>query len=366
MSRILGNDTFTDANPHSYAGLVQRLQMLRDQGWAAARCVSYRRRRSSGSAGSRAAPTRTPRSRTRSTSCMRCGRDAAGSRSRTPDAFSHQWLRPNWCEAKKADLAWGSPERAQAADEGLIVGDVDSADHEKAKALGKWAKWLVWTSSRKAHRWISRCRPQTSSSTSWRRPCTPPSPPPPPTRTLWPSSSRPTSRSTSGSTTARRCRTRETPAQIVPYMAALPAAVAVCAVVATYWTEAYESRAWCQTEMLMGYAFVSTGDKLWIVPRGFEHGEQDVRERRRTSRLPAPATATTAQLTNGSIGGGGGGARPGRGGGERRADPGAPACTSANEDDTLVVHLTDAAGAWRGGQCAWINARQVRHRRNRS
>ena len=32
MSRILGSDAFYDANPHSYAGLVQRLQMLREGG----------------------------------------------------------------------------------------------------------------------------------------------------------------------------------------------------------------------------------------------------------------------------------------------------------------------------------------------
>ena len=121
-------------------------------------------------------------------------------------------------EAKAADLAWGSPERAQAADEGLAVGDVDSADHEKAKALVQWAKWLKWATY--DHR----------------------------------------ASGTSGLDTAHQpdsdhldvyfwidyCsalqNTREAPAQIVPYMAALPAYVAVCAIVAAYWTDGLRSR----------------------------------------------------------------------------------------------------------------------------
>mgnify|MGYP001395653595 CR=1 FL=1 len=106
---------------------------------------------------------------------------------------------------------------------GLAVGDVDSADHEKAKALVQWAKWLTWArrNDRKAlallsgittgedlqvYFWIDYC--------------------------------------------SSLQNTREAPAQIVPYMAALPAYVAVCAVVAAYWTERYASRAWCQAEML--------------------------------------------------------------------------------------------------------------------
>ena len=157
------------------------------------------------------------------------------------------------------------------------------------------------------------------------------------------------------SATIARCR----PAQIVPYMAALPAYVAICAAVAAYWTEAYDSRAWCQTEMLMGYAFVSTGDKLWIVPKGFEHGEQDgVNEEE--IRVPDPANPETAKLTN-------------------------------EADRPVLVALTQTArnskafGCWRTfvrqatpdedpcwclltnlcccqcfGFCAWINARQVK------
>ena len=88
--------------------------------------------------------------------------------------------------------------------------------------------------------------------------------------------------------------TREAPAQIVPYMAALPAYVAVCQIVAAYWTEGYPRRAWCQAELLMGYAFVTLGDKLFIVPRGFEHTENQAYFKK---RLPMP-NPSRAQLTN--------------------------------------------------------------------
>ena len=142
MSRILGSDAFYDANPHSYAGLVQRLQMLREGGLPPMRVVSAAEIERLG---------RIPRSTDTDAKVedaldvvQRCGQDAAGKPLATLTFFSHQWLRPNWCEAKAADLAWGSPERAQAVEEGLVVGDVDSADHEKARALVQWAKWLKW------------------------------------------------------------------------------------------------------------------------------------------------------------------------------------------------------------------------------
>ena len=91
--------------------------------------------------------------------------------------------------------------------------------------------------------------------------------------------------------------TREAPAQIVPYMAALPAYVAVCAVVAAYWTERYASRAWCQAEMLMGFAFVTTGKRLFIVPRAFEHAERKGVTQEEIT-VPNPGDRATAQLTN--------------------------------------------------------------------
>ena len=302
MSRILGSDAFYDANPHSYAGLVQRLQMLREGGLPPMRVVSAAEIERLG---------RIPRSTDTDAKVedaldvvQRCGQDAAGKPLATLTFFSHQWLRPNWCEAKKADLAWGSPERAQAAEEGLVVGDVDSADHEKAKALVQWAKWLAWTSSKDDGQAQVEVSVSTSNILVGIVASTV-------AETVY--SAVATAAATKFVTNLSSSadlevyfwidycsslqNTREAPAQIVPYMAALPAYVAVCAAVAAYWTEAYDSRAWCQTEMLMGYAFVSTGDKLWIVPKGFEHGEQDgVNEEEML--VPDPANPETAKLTN--------------------------------------------------------------------
>ena len=159
--------------------------------------------------------------------------------------------------------------RAEAAAEGLIVGDVDGADHEKAKALVQWARWIKW--ARRNHKSLDRHLLAGISGSPevyfWIDYC------------------------------SSLQNTREAPAQIVPYMAALPAYVAVCAIVAAYWTKGYASRAWCQAEILMGHAFVTTGDKLFIVKRGFEHTESKG-YRKKKLPMPNPSNRATAQLTN--------------------------------------------------------------------
>ena len=47
----------------------------------------------------------------------------------------------------------------------------------------------------------------------------------------------------------------------------------------------------------MGYAFVTTGDKLFIVKRGFEHTESNGYVKKRLP-MPNPSNRATAQLTN--------------------------------------------------------------------
>jgi hypothetical protein len=41
----------------------------------------------------------------------------------------------------------------------------------------------------------------------------------------------------------------------VAEIAALPAFVSSCSLIASYWTEEYRGRAWCQAELLMARAF---------------------------------------------------------------------------------------------------------------
>jgi len=52
-------------------------------------------------------------------------------------------------------------------------------------------------------------------------------------------------------------------------MAALPCYVATSHIVATAWTPEYETRAWCQVELMMAHAFATTGDRILVVPEKY-------------------------------------------------------------------------------------------------
>ena len=76
--------------------------------------------------------------------------------------YSHRWKRPNWCEALQKDLEYGSAERTQAMAAGHTIGDVDDAQHTKAKALIEWGKWFIrdraqygWGRSATGYRFIA-------------------------------------------------------------------------------------------------------------------------------------------------------------------------------------------------------------------
>ena len=56
--------------------------------------------------------------------------------------YSHRWARPSWCPALQKEAAWGSKEHADATAAGHAVGDVDFADHRKAKALIEFSAWF--------------------------------------------------------------------------------------------------------------------------------------------------------------------------------------------------------------------------------
>ena len=70
-----------------------------------------------------------------------------------------------------------------------------------------------------------------------------------------------------------------------PDMAALPAFAAACAgIVAAWspeygivaaWSPKYASRAWCQVELLMAHAFMTLGDRVFVVPDGFAGAEPE-------------------------------------------------------------------------------------------
>ena len=113
MTRLLNSREWARQHVWYYAGLVKRLEMMRAAGLPPMRVVAAAEIERLG---------RIPRSTDTDAKVEdaldvveRCGSDRTGKPNAILTFFSHQWLRPNWCEAKGADLAWGSPERAQAA-----------------------------------------------------------------------------------------------------------------------------------------------------------------------------------------------------------------------------------------------------------
>ena len=92
-----------------------------------------------------------------------------------------------------------------------------------------------------------------------------------------------------------------------PDMAALPAFAAACAgIVAAWspeygivaaWSPKYASRAWCQVELLMAHAFMTQGDKVFVVPDGFA-GAEPQGGKWVTLETVAVADPAAGQLTN--------------------------------------------------------------------
>ena len=163
--------------------------------------------------------------------------------------YSHRWSRPNWCEVMQLEAAWGSAERTAAEAEGEQFGDPDDATHAKAKALVQYARWFKHNMNKGgsgAFGWWAGISNEIDEVFYW---------------------------------VDYACADQTAPG---PDMAALPAYVAVCAtLVLASWTDAYAARAWCRVELLMSYAFVTTGDQVLVLPEGFvdeEHWAVDKRE----------------------------------------------------------------------------------------
>ena len=82
-----------------------------------------------------------------------------------------------------------------------------------------------------------------------------------------------------------------------PDMAALPAFAAACAGIVAAWSPEYASRAWCQVELLMAHAFMTTGRLVLVVPDGFA-GAEPQGGKWVTREEVAVADPAAGQLTN--------------------------------------------------------------------
>ena len=82
-------------------------------------------------------------------------------------------------------------------------------------------------------------------------------------------------------------------------MAALPAFAAACAGIVAAWSPEYAGRAWCQVELLVAHAFMTTGKQVFVVPDGFAGAEpQGGNSKWVTKEKVVVADPAAGQLTN--------------------------------------------------------------------
>ena len=233
--RLLASSAWNKAHTTTHKGLLERLQMIQDAGLNPMRVVAHYRLKELG---------RIPRSHEGHqedaiAAVRRCGADADNRPKAVLLFYSHRWKRPNWSEDLGKDLPWASAERQQAMREGKRFGDPDDAARSKAKALIAYGDWL-----KRAR--LSEDTDGTLVDISVDRDL----------EIFW--------------WIDWACSDQDAPG---PDIAALPAFAAACAGIVAAWSPEYASRAWCQVELLMAHAFMTRGDKVFVVPDGFAGAE---------------------------------------------------------------------------------------------
>ena len=232
--RLLASSAWNKAHTTTHEGLLERLQMIPDAGLNPMRVVAHSRLKELG---------RIPRSHEGHqedaiAAVRRCGADDDNKRKAVLLFYSHRWKRPNWSEDLGKDLPWASAERQLAMREGKRFGDPDDAARSKAKALIAYGDWLK--------RFRLGCHDGTLVDFSTSADL----------EIFWWIDWASTDQDAPG-----------------PDMAALPAFAAACAGIVAAWSPEYASRAWCRVELLMAYAFMTTGKQVLVVPDGFAGAE---------------------------------------------------------------------------------------------
>ena len=266
--RLLASSAWNKAHTTTYNGLLKRLQMIPKAGLNPMRVVAHRTLKRYG---------RIPRSHEGHqedaiAAVRRCGvvEEQHGLCSyNRPNAvllfYSHRWKRPNWSEDLGKDLPWASAERQLAMGEGKRFGDPDDAARSKAKALIAYGDWFkrYRLGSKEAH--ASGLADITNADDL---------------EIFWWIDWASTDQDAPG-----------------PDMAALPAFAAACAGIVAAWSPEYAGRAWCQVELLVAHAFMTTGDKVFVVPDGFAGAAPQGDEWTTTEKVVV-ADPAAGQLTN--------------------------------------------------------------------
>ena len=256
--RLLASSAWNKAHTATRKGLLKRLQMIPDAGLNPMRVVAHSRLKELG---------RIPRSHEGHqedaiAAVRRCGADDENRPKAVLLFYSHRWKRPNWSEDLGKDLPWASSERQQAMREGKRFGDPDDAARSKAKALIAYGDWLKRWRLNTSDGTLADISPASDLKIFW--------------WIDWASTD------------------QDAPG---PDMAALPAFAAACAGIVAAWSPEYASRAWCQVELLMAHAFMTLGDKVFVVPDGFA-GAEPQGGKWTTEERVAVADPAAGQLTN--------------------------------------------------------------------
>lgn len=172
--------------------------------------------------------------------------------------FSQRWLRGDWCEAAKKNLKWNSPEREQYTRANYVVGDPDSADHEKAIALIEIVKWLqsetpgVTNSNQAASPGQGTAELGALFGHTWKQ--------------------IPSDLTNIFFWIDYCCVDQCNDMNKGMDMAALPACVALSNYFVAYWNSEYASRAWCQVELMLTNSY-ATNCNIIHLTKGFRYDE---------------------------------------------------------------------------------------------
>jgi hypothetical protein len=260
---LLKRRDFQSADPRSFKGIKKRLAMMRQAGLPRMKLLPGKVLAELGRI-PRSTEVREDGEPYTVDALEMIGREGSDERAMPKSIiafFSHRWLRANFSTLHQRDVEWGSAEWLEATKaEGHYVGMPDSNSDAKVRDLIEWMRWLKWRTSRQRKfmgSYLTQGCKDIYFFIDW------------------------------------SCVDQTNP---VAEICALPAFVSSCSLIASYFTEGYKGRAWCQAELLMARAFCAL-PVVMRVPVGFKHEEQLFLTSSQFT-LPNPSDRETAIITN--------------------------------------------------------------------
>ena len=283
--RLMKRRDFQSADPRTLQGLVKRLSLIHEAGMPRMRVLPGKVLEELG---------RIPRSTEMRENgepynvdaleaIQRDGDDGWGKPNAVIVFFSHRWLQANYSTLYQRDVVWGSAEYLETdRAPGHYTGKPDNDGNDKLRDLLEWMRWYKWrTTIPPWNRGNHNCKECCKYSSE--------------TVHVHGFLSDYVSRNCSDLYffIDWSCVDQTNP---VAEIASLPAFVSSCTMIASYFTEEYKGRAWCQAELLMARAFCAL-PVVMRVPQDFKHEKQDYLDAMQFT-LPDPSDETTSVITN--------------------------------------------------------------------